>query len=74
MNQDDDDDLKQPLIPVGDLAPILTAAVFALAFLAGLFWVLTTNDPWHDYIPKGKPAAQQQESTGVVPVTLPEKR
>ena len=69
MTQDDDDDFKQPLIPVGDLAPILTAAVFGLAFLAGLFWVLTTNDPWHDYIPKDKPAA----SSGEVVVDVPEK-
>jgi hypothetical protein len=71
MTQDDDDHYRA--FSWSDLSTILTAAVFGLAFLAGLIWVLVTNDPWHDFVP-GVKGGQQQETPGVVPVTLPEKQ
>ena len=72
MTQDnDDDDDRRPIVTFSELMPIFTAAIFTIGFFAALVWVLVTNDPWHDFIPKGKP--QAQETPGVVPVTLPEK-
>lgn len=65
---DDDDDDHRPAITFAELAPILTAAVFAVGFFAALIWVLTTDDPWRDFIPKAKPAPSSE-----VTVTLPEK-
>jgi hypothetical protein len=37
MNQEDDDDLKQPMIPAGDLGTIVIAGVFLLGFLYLMF-------------------------------------
>ena len=67
MKQDNDDD-HFSAFSLSDLGPILTAAVFGLAFLACLVWVLITDDPWHDFIPKDKPAAAP---AGEVTVTIP---
>ena len=59
-----------------DVTVILTAAFFAVGFFAMVVWIMTTNDPFGDFIPKGKPVPvehHQQETPGIVPVTLPPK-
>lgn len=73
---DNDDDKPYRSFSGSDLTMILTAAFFGLAFLVGFIWVVTTDDPFGDFIPKGKPAPvehHQQETPGEVPVTLPAK-
>ena len=74
MKDDDEKDLR--VFSGSDLTMMLTAAFFGLAFLVGFIWLMTTNDPFGDYMPREKPAPvehHQQETPGEVPVTLPPK-
>jgi len=64
---DDDDDLKQPMIPAGDLGTILLAAVFLLGFLFLMFG----PSPFDDLF-KNRPAARPAAAPEVT-VTLPQK-
>ena len=66
MNPDDDDDLKQPMIPAGDLGTILVAAVFLLGFL----YLMFGPSPFEGVF-KNSPAPQQQAPAGEVTVTVP---
>jgi len=65
--EDNDDDLKQPMMPAGDLGIILIAAVFLLGFLYMMFG----PNPFEALVKSAKPAAQQPASE--VTVTLPQK-
>ncbi len=59
-----------------DVTVILTAAFFAVGFLAMVVWIMTTDDPFGDFIPTQPhrpPQAQEQVVPGVVNVTVPEK-
>ncbi|HUO98334.1 MAG TPA: hypothetical protein VMU01_06680 [Rhizomicrobium sp.] len=68
---DEEEDKGYRVFSWTDLGPILTAAVFSIMFLACLVWVLITDDPWHDFVPRAKP--QQPDTPGIVNVTLPQK-
>lgn len=65
MEPDNDDDLKQPMIPAGDLGTILVAAVFLLGFL----YLMFGPSPFEGMF-KNKPAPQQAPA-GEVTVTVP---
>jgi hypothetical protein len=68
MNPDDnDDDLKQPLIPAGDFGIILLAAVFLLGFLFLMFGPSPFEGAFKDQ------PAPQAASGQEVTVTLPQK-
>jgi hypothetical protein len=66
MNQDDDDDLKQPPIPLGDLGIILVAAMFLIGFL----WLMFGPSPFAGLFDQAK---QAPEPPPVVTVTVPPK-
>ena len=64
------------MVNSSDVTVILTAAMFAVGFFAMVVWVMTTNDPFGDFIPKPPPRppqAQEHVVPGVVNVTLPDK-
>ena len=65
MDPDNDDDLKQPLIPAGDVGTILVAAVFLLGFL----YLMFGPSPFEGVF-KSTPAPQQAPA-GEVTVTVP---
>ena len=67
MEPENDDDLKQPMIPAGDLGTILIAAVFLLGFL----YLMFGPNPFAE-LGKGAPPAAQQPQNEVT-VTLPQK-
>lgn len=68
MDPENDDDLKQPLIPAGDIGTILIAAVFLLGFL----YLMFGPNPFEALVKAAKP--QPQTPAGEVTVTLPQKR
>jgi len=68
MDPENDDDLKQPMIPLGDLGTILIAAVFLLGFL----YLMFGPNPFEAMVKSGGPAAQRPQNE--VSVTLPQKR
>lgn len=56
MTQDDnDDDLKQPLIPWGELGPVLIAALFFIGFL----WLMFGPSPFEGLVKQAKMSAPQ---------------
>ena len=65
MDPDNDDDLKQPRIPAGDVGTILVAAVFLLGFL----YLMFGPSPFEGVF-KSTPAPQQAPA-GEVTVTVP---
>ena len=70
-NEDDDDDLKQPMIPAGDLGTILLAAVFLLGFL----YLMFGPSPFQPLIDQASKLRQTQApSSGEVTVTVPDKQ
>jgi hypothetical protein len=68
MDPDNDDDLKQPLIPAGDVGTLVVAAVFLIGFL----YLMFGPSPFEGMF-KDKPAPQQQAPAGEVMVTIPPK-
>jgi len=72
MNDDEDDDLKPPTMPLGDIGIIAIALVFFIAFL----WLMFGPSPFAGLTEK--PNQTQSQSTAPaapeeVTVTLPKK-
>ena len=66
MNDDDEDDKKLGMMPLGDMGTLGVALVFLVAFL----WLMFGPSPFAGLFKEAKPApAQPQEVT----VTVPDK-
>jgi len=63
---DPDDDLRYR-VPIGELGPIVTAAIFALLFIAVSIWLVFKPNIIGSLVPHAKPAP-----AGEVTVSVPE--
>ena len=67
MDPEDNDDLKQPMMPLGDLGTIAIAAIFLLGFL----YLMFGPNPFEAMVKSAK--SQPPPASNEVTITLPQK-